>query len=77
MSMGLRKGPILPTVQTNGWVKMNVEPEVSQLDPNNSLTVLGITVPALIVRKASTTLELKPGDTFIMAGLFQRGQRQG
>ncbi len=62
-----------PTVQTNGWVKMNVEPEVSQLDPNNSLTVLGITVPALIVRKASTTLELKPGDTFIMAGLFQRG----
>jgi pilus assembly protein CpaC len=62
-----------PTVQTNGWVKLNVEPEVSQLDPTNSLTVLGITVPALTVRRASTTLELKPGDTFVMAGLFQRG----
>ncbi|WP_293678322.1 type II and III secretion system protein family protein [uncultured Phenylobacterium sp.] len=61
-----------PTVQTNGWVKLAVEPEVSQLDPNNSLTVLGITVPALTVRRASTTLELKPGDTFVMAGLFQR-----
>ncbi|WP_293898354.1 type II and III secretion system protein family protein [Phenylobacterium sp.] len=62
-----------PTVQDNGWIRLAVEPEVSQLDPNNSLTVLGVTVPALIVRRASTTLELKPGDTFAMAGLFQRG----
>lgn len=62
-----------PTVQENGWIRMVVEPEVSQLDPNNSLTVLGITVPALIVRRAATTLELKPGDSFAMAGLFQRG----
>lgn len=62
-----------PVVQENGWIRMAVEPEVSQLDPNNSLTVLGLTVPALIVRRASTTLELRPGDTFAMAGLFQRG----
>lgn len=62
-----------PTVQDNGWIRMVVEPEVSQLDPNNSLTVLGVTVPALIVRRAATTLELKPGDSFAMAGLFQRG----
>lgn len=62
-----------PTVQDNGWIRMVVEPEVSQLDPNNSLTVLGVTVPALIVRRAATTLELRPGDSFVMAGLFQRG----
>jgi pilus assembly protein CpaC len=62
-----------PTVQQNGWIRMTVEPEVSQLDPTNSLSVLGITIPALIVRRASTTLELRPGDTFAMAGLFQRG----
>jgi pilus assembly protein CpaC len=62
-----------PVVQQNGWIRMTVEPEVSQLDPTNSLSVLGITIPALIVRRASTTLELRPGDTFAMAGLFQRG----
>lgn len=61
-----------PFVQENGWIKLAVMPEVSQLDPNNSLTVLGLTVPALTVRRASTTLELKPGDSFTMAGLFQR-----
>jgi pilus assembly protein CpaC len=62
----------LPVVRDNGWIRMLVEPEVSQLDPNNSLTVDGLTVPALSVRRVSTTLELKPGDTFSMAGLYQR-----
>lgn len=61
----------LPKVQDNGWIRMEVAPEVSQLDPNNSLTYGGISVPALTIRRASTTLELKPGDTFAMAGLFQ------
>lgn len=60
-----------PKVQDNGWIRLEVAPEVSQLDPNNSLTTGGITIPALTVRRASTTLELKPGDTFAMAGLFQ------
>ena len=61
----------LPKVQDNGWIRLEVAPEVSQLDPNNSLTVGGINIPGLAVRRASTTLELKPGDTFAMAGLFQ------
>lgn len=60
-----------PNVQDNGWIRLNVEPEVSQLDFNNSLTVNGLIVPALTVRRAATTLELRPGDTFAMAGLFQ------
>jgi pilus assembly protein CpaC len=62
----------LPRVKDNGWIEMMVEPEVSELDFNNALTISSITVPALTVRRASTTLELKPGDTFAMAGMFQR-----
>jgi len=62
----------LPIVKDNGWIQMAVEPEVSQLDFNNALTLRDITVPALTVRRANTTLELRPGDTFAMAGLFQR-----
>ena len=60
-----------PNVQENGWVRLAVEPEVSQLDYNNALTIRDFIVPALTVRRASTTLELKPGDSFAMAGLFQ------
>ena len=61
----------IPQIQDNGWIRLAVEPEVSQLDQSNSLTVNGVNVPALTVRRANTTLELKPGDSFAMAGLFQ------
>jgi len=60
-----------PEVRDNGWIRLNVEPEVSQLDYNNAITVRDFVVPALTVRRAATTLELKPGDSFAMAGLFQ------
>jgi len=66
-----------PLVQDNGWIRMNVEPEVSSLDYNNALTVNDFVVPALTVRRAATTLELKPGDTFAMAGLFQNSYENG
>jgi pilus assembly protein CpaC len=66
-----------PNVQDNGWIRLNVEPEVSQLDYNNALTVNDFVVPALTVRRAATTLELKPGDTFAMAGLFQNSYENG
>lgn len=66
-----------PTVQDNGWIRLAVAPEVSQLDFNNALTLANITVPALTVRRASTTLELKPGDSFAMAGLFQHNYENG
>jgi len=62
----------VPDVRDNGWIRMAVEPEVSQLDYANALSVQGLVVPALSIRRANTTLELKPGDTFAMAGLFQR-----
>jgi pilus assembly protein CpaC len=65
----------LPTVKENGWIRIAVEPEVSELDYGNALTFRNITVPALTVRRASTTLDLRPGDTFAMAGMFQRNHR--
>jgi pilus assembly protein CpaC len=61
-----------PTVQDNGLIRLAVEPEVSQLDPTNALRIAGFTVPGLIVRRTSTTVELKSGDSFAVAGLFQR-----
>jgi pilus assembly protein CpaC len=65
----------LPIVKDNGWIQMEVAPEVSELDYTNAVTLRDITVPALTVRRAKTTLELRPGDTFAMAGLFQKTYR--
>jgi pilus assembly protein CpaC len=62
-----------PTVQDNGLIRLQVAPEVSELDMQNSLRIDGLSVPGLTVRRASTTVELKSGESFAIAGLFQQG----
>lgn len=62
---------VTPTIQDNGEIRLKIAPEVSELDPAHSVSVDGITLPALITRNASTTVELKDGQSFAIAGLFQ------
>lgn len=61
-----------PTVQDNGLIRLEVTPEVSQLDPRNSVRLSGFDVPSLTVRRTSTTVELHGGESFAVAGLFQQ-----
>ncbi len=61
-----------PIVQDGGLIRLKVAPEVSQLDTRQSLRLSGIEVPSLLVRRAGTTIELKDGETFAIAGLFQQ-----
>jgi len=60
-----------PTVLGNGQINLKIEPEVSQLDPANVVQVGTVSVPSLIVRRANTTVELRDGQSFAMAGLLQ------
>jgi pilus assembly protein CpaC len=62
-----------PTVLRDGLINLRVEPEVSQIDQNNSISLgAGLpAVPALIVRRASTTIELRDGQSFMIGGLLQ------
>ena len=60
-----------PTVLSNGLINLKIEPEVSQLDPTNTVTVQGTTIPGLIVRRANTTIELRDGQSFAIGGLLQ------
>jgi pilus assembly protein CpaC len=61
-----------PLVQDNGLIRLDVAPEVSQLDPANAVTVNGVSVPALITRRAATTVELRDGASLAIGGLYQR-----
>ena len=61
-----------PTVLGRGLINMKIEPEVSQIDATHSIAVSpGVSVPALIVRRASTTVELRDGQSFVIGGLLQ------
>ncbi len=59
-----------PVVLDAGRISLNIEAEVSELSSEGAVTTELITVPALKVRRAETTLELPSGGTIAMAGLL-------
>jgi pilus assembly protein CpaC len=61
----------VPTVLSRGVINLRVEPSVSELDFANAITIQGTTVPSLTVRDARTTVELRDGQSFAIAGLLQ------
>ena len=60
-----------PTVLSDNVISLVVEPEVSSIDSSASVTVNGLTVPGLQTRRASTTVELRDGESFAIAGLLR------
>ena len=67
----------VPTVLSRGVINLRVEPSVSELDFTNAVTIAGTTIPALTRRDARTTVELRDGQSFAIAGLLQTRNRAG
>jgi pilus assembly protein CpaC len=60
-----------PTVLDNGIINLSINPEVSELDFTNAVSISGTTIPAITRRTATTTVELRDGQSFAIAGLLQ------
>lgn len=60
-----------PTVLEDGVINLVVTPEVSSIDPGASIRIGGLTIPGLRTRRAQTTLELRDGQSFAIAGLIR------
>jgi pilus assembly protein CpaC len=61
-----------PTVLAHGLINMKIEPEVSSIDYTHPVAITAtVSVPSLIVRRASTTVELRDGQSFVLGGLLQ------
>ena len=67
---------VVPTVLSPTRVNLRVRPEVSQLSTNGAVSVPlatgTLTISALTVRRAETTIELGSGQSFAIAGLLQK-----
>lgn len=66
----------VPTVLSRGVINLRVEPSVSELDFGNAVQIAGTVIPALTRRDARTTVELRDGQSFAIAGLLQTRNRQ-
>ena len=60
----------LPRVTANNTIKLHVKPEVSTIDMANAVVVSGFNIPALATRKMETDIELREGQSFVIAGLL-------
>lgn len=60
-----------PTVLSRGVISLKLMPEVSELDFANAVAIAGTVVPSLTTRRARTTVELRDGQSFAIAGLLQ------
>lgn len=65
-----------PVVLSEGRISLKVMTEVSELSPQNSVTVSGTTVPGLTVRRAETTVEIASGGSLAMAGMIEEETKQ-
>jgi pilus assembly protein CpaC len=61
-----------PTVLDDGIINLVVAPEVSSIDPSASISINGLVIPGLQTRRAKTTLELRDGQSFAIAGLLRK-----
>jgi len=60
-----------PTVLEDGSIQLEVSPEVSQLDFNNALKLSDAIIPALLTRRTTTTVQMRPGEHLVIGGLKQ------
>lgn len=64
-----------PTVLGDGMIRMKLAPEVSALSDVGAVQIQGFSIPSLTTRRAETTLEMRSGQTFALAGLIDQETR--
>lgn len=61
----------MPTVLARGLINLRLAPSVSELDFTQGVQISGFQIPSLTKREARTTIELRDGQSFAIAGLLQ------
>jgi pilus assembly protein CpaC len=61
----------VPTVLANGIINLRLVPSVSELDFTQAVQTSGFLIPSITKREARTTIELRDGQSFAIAGLLQ------
>jgi pilus assembly protein CpaC len=64
-----------PFVLSENRIRMQVAPEVSEISTENAVQISGFSIPSISTRRAKTTVELAPGESFMIAGLIKDQMR--
>lgn len=64
-----------PVVLSDEKISLTVAPEVSSISNVNSVSANGFEIPSITTRRTSTTVEVGSGESFAIAGLLSRQDR--
>jgi pilus assembly protein CpaC len=60
-----------PLVLGQGKIRLDLQPTVSRLDPTNSVSLAGTTVPGIVTQEIKATVEMESGQTLVLGGLLE------
>ena len=63
-----------PTIIDEDHIRLTLEPEVSTIDFANGVKFDGFLIPGLKTRRAKTSIELRDGQSFALAGLLDNSE---
>ncbi len=66
-----------PNILDDETISLHVMPEVSSLDFSNGVVLSDFKIPALDTRRAETTVQLRDGQSIVIAGLMMTRKEQG
>lgn len=64
-----------PVVISEKRIRLNVSSEVSELSDAGAVVMQNIRIPSISTRRANTTIELAPGESFMIAGLIKNNTK--
>ena len=64
----------VPIILGDGRVRLELMPEVTEIDAANSVTLAGNNIPAVTTRQVNTQVEMRFGQTLMLAGLISSRQ---
>lgn len=65
-----------PTIKSNGIIALNIDTSVSEPTTEGGFSLNGVTIPATKNRQAKTSVEMRSGQTLVIAGLIEDKVRQ-
>jgi general secretion pathway protein D len=69
---------VVPHINPDGYVNLEIHPEISQLNPSGSGVQIseGLTAPTFSERSADTVVTVKDGETIVIGGLINTREDQ-
>lgn len=67
---------VTPTILPNGGIQTDIEPDISNLDYQDAVTINGFSIPAISESKLTTVAISRPGESIVLGGMLQHLQQR-